>query len=77
MSASLSEAKSESKSLQAARVRLSKLLEAEIADQQLSGFLSEVRTQLAVPFPTDKKQEVPDLLTQLKELNEKACTRKQ
>ena len=73
MSASLSEAKSESKSLQAARVRLSKLLEdlklltAEIAglkdnswgkklgelenaDQQLSGFLSEVRTQLEVPF---------------------------
>ena len=93
MSASLFE--SESKSLQAARVRLSKLLEdlklltAEIAglkdnswgkklgelenaDQQLSGFLSEVRTQLAVPFPTDKQQEVPDLLAQLKELNEKA-----
>ena len=98
MSASLSEAKSESKSLQAARVRLSKLLEdlklltAEIAglkdnswgkklgelenaDQQLSGFLSEVRTQLAVPFPTDKQQEVPDLLAQLKELNEKASMR--
>ena len=34
--------------------------------------MSEVRTQLAVPFPTDKQQEVPDLL---KELNEKASMR--